>query len=41
MDEIYKHAFRVDVIWDAQTIYLTNYYGLNIEPFCSDVCGDH
>ena len=41
MDEIYKHAFRVCVIWDAQAFQLMNYCGFNIEPFCSDVCGDH
>ena len=41
MDEIYKHAFRVYATWDAQACSLMNYHGFNIEPFCSDVCGDH
>ena len=41
MDEIYKHTFRVCAIWDAQAFQLINYCGFNIEPFCSDVCGDH
>ena len=41
MDEIYKHAFRVCAIWDTQAIQLMNCWGFNIEPFCSDVCGDH
>ena len=41
MDEIYKHAFRVCAICDAQVFQLMNYCGFNIEPFCSDVCGDH
>ena len=41
MEEMYKHAFRVCAIWDAQAFSLMNYCGFNIEPFCSDVCGDH
>ena len=41
MDEIYKHAFLVCAFWDAQAFWLMNYCGFNIEPFCSDVCGDH
>ena len=41
MDEIYQHAFRVCAIWDTQAFWLMNYYGFNIEHFCSDVCGDH
>ena len=41
MDEIYKHAFCVCAIWDARAFELTNDRGFNIEPFCSDVCGDH
>ena len=41
MDEIYKHALRVCAIWDAQAFQLMNHCGFNIEPFCSDVCGDH
>ena len=40
VDEIYKHAL-VCVFWDAQAFYLMNCCGFNIEPFCSDVCGDH
>ena len=40
MDGIYKHVFRVCTIWDAQSFYLIN-CGFNIQPFCSDVCGDH
>ena len=41
VDEIYQHAFRVCAIWDAQTFQLMHYCGFNVEPFCSDVCGDH
>ena len=41
MDEIYKHTFRVCAIWEAQAFSLMNYCGFNIEPFCSDVCGNH
>ena len=41
MDGIYKHVFRVCVIWDPQSFYLMNYCGFNIQSFCSDVCGDH
>ena len=40
MDEIFKHAFRVCAMWDAQAFLLMNYCSFNIEPFCSDVCGD-
>ena len=40
MDEIYKHAFGVCAIFDAQAFQLMNYCGFNIEPSCSDVCGD-
>ena len=41
LDEIYKHAFRVCTFCDARAFWLMNYCGFNIEPFCSDVCGDH
>ena len=41
MDEIYKHAFRVCPIWDAQAFWLMNYCGFNIVHFGSDVYGDH
>ena len=33
--------FRVCTIWDAQSFKLTNYCGFNIQPSCSDMCGDH
>ena len=41
MDETYKPVFRVCIIWDAQVFWLINYCGVNIEPFRSDVYGDH
>ena len=41
MDEIFKHAFCVSAIWEAQAFWLMNYCGFNIEPLCSDVWGDH
>ena len=41
MDEIYRHAFRVCAILDTQAFKFLNYCGFSIEPFCSDVCGDH
>ena len=41
MDGIYKDVFRVCTIWDAQSFQLINYCGFNIQPFCSDGCGDH
>ena len=41
MDEIYKHAFHVCAIWDAQACKLMNCRGFNKETLCSDVCGDH
>ena len=41
MDEIYKHVFRLCAIWDIQAFSLMTYCGFNIEPFCSEVCGDH
>ena len=41
MDEIYKHAFRMCAMWEAQAFSLMNYCGFDIEPFCSGVCGDY
>ena len=41
VDGIYKHVFRVCTIWDAQSFWLINCCGFNIQPFCSGVCGDH
>ena len=41
MDEIYKLVFRVYRIWDPRSFWLINYYGFNIQPFCSDVYGDY
>ena len=41
MDEICIHDFHICAIWDAQAFRLMNYWGINIESFCSEVCGYH